>query len=90
MNEAENDTPGLVRLSDGLGAASEARMLEKTFAKKLAKAGWHTYRDEETGRVVTNAYEDERMKLQKICGLTCEVVSPPPADNVCAKIGPRL
>lgn len=25
MNEAENDTPGLVRLSDGLGAGAEAR-----------------------------------------------------------------
>ena len=73
-----------------LGAGSEARMREKTFAKKLAGAGWHTYRDEETGRVVTNAYEDERMKLQKICGLTCEVVSPPHVDNACSKIGPCL
>jgi len=63
---------------------------EKQFARKLSKAGWHTYRDEETGRVVTNAYEDERMKLQKISGLPCVVVSPPHSDNTCAKIGPRL
>lgn len=71
--------------------ASEAqRKAEKQFAKRLAKAGWHTYRDEETGRVVTNAYEDERMKLQQLCGLSCEVVSKPFADGCCARIGPRF
>ena len=63
---------------------------EKVFAKKLSRAGWHTYRDEDTGRVVTNAYPDERIKLQKICGLTCEVVSEPFTDGTCARIGPVL
>jgi hypothetical protein len=71
--------------------ASEAqRKAEKQFAKRLAKAGWHTYRDEETGRVVTNAYEDERMNLQKISGLSCEVVSRPFAEGCCVCIGPRF
>lgn len=63
---------------------------EKAFAKKLARAGWHTYRDEDTGRVVTNAYPDERLKLQQICGLTCEIVSQPFANGTCARIGPVL
>ena len=71
-------------------ASDAQRLAEKQFAKRLAKAGWHTYRDEETGRVVTNAYEDERMKLQKISGLSCEVVIRPFAEGCCARIGPRF
>ncbi len=62
---------------------------EKQFARKLAKAGWHTYRDEDTGRVVTNAYPREQAQLERISGLPCEVVVPAP-DDTCAKIGPVL
>ncbi len=71
-------------------ASDAQRQAEKQFAKRLAKAGWHTYRDDETGRVVTNAYEDECMKLQQIGGLSCEVVSRPFAEGCCARIGPRF
>ncbi len=75
----------------GVRLASDAqRLAEKQFAKRLAKAGWHTFRDEETGRVVTNAYEDERMKLQKISGLSCEIVGRPFAEGCCVRIGPRF
>jgi hypothetical protein len=83
-----------VQLTDGLGAGAEAGALakdrEKVFARKLKKAGWHTYRDEKSGRVVTNAYVHERGKLTRLSGLFCEVVSPPVEDGFCAKIGPRL
>jgi hypothetical protein len=63
---------------------------EKQFAKKLARAGWHTYRDEETGRVVVNAYENERLTLQRLSGLDCEVVSRPLPAGCCVRIGPKL
>ena len=63
---------------------------EKAFARKCRKAGWHTYRDEDTGRVVTNAYEDERVKLQNATGMDCEVVSRPFAEGCCVRIGPVL
>ena len=62
---------------------------EKQFAKRLAKAGRHTYRLEELGRVVTNAYEDERRTLEKLCGLRCEVVTSG-WNGSCARIGPIL
>ena len=64
--------------------------IERAFVRKLEKAGWHTYRDEETGRVVTNAYTHECEKLKAISGLECEVVCPPFSEGTCAKIGPRM
>jgi hypothetical protein len=91
MQMSKSDTPAAVRVEPSFRLASDAqRQAEKQFAKRLAKAGWHTYRDEESGRVVTNAYEDERMKLQKISGLACEVVSPAAAEGTCKRIGPRF
>jgi hypothetical protein len=72
---------------------SEAQELvqakEKTFAKKLSKAGWWTYTDEETGRGVTNAHAHEVAKLAKISGLPCEIVSAG-WDGGCARVGPVL
>lgn len=61
----------------------------KQFEQRLRKAGWHTYRDEETGRVVTNAYENELAKLERISGVTCEVVDAPWSGE-CVRIGPVL
>lgn len=75
---------------EAMDKATATHPAEKTFAKKLKKAGWHTYRDEDTGRVVTNAYPEERMLLQRICGLSCEIVSKPNGDEFCARIGPVL
>lgn len=63
---------------------------ERTFAKKLSKAGWSTYTDEDTGRVVTNAYENEVPKLAKISGMSCEVVSSADWDGGCVRVGPVL
>ena len=68
----------------------ETQELEKVFARKLSKAGWHTYRDEESGRVVTNAYASEREKLERISGMACEVITEPAAEGTCARIGPTL
>jgi hypothetical protein len=67
--------------------AEAAPNSEKQFAKKLQKAGWYTYTDEESGRVVTNAHTHELEKLERLSGLKCEVVSSGP-DSTCAKIGP--
>ena len=39
--------------------------VERKFARALAKAKWHTYRDDESGRVVTNAFAHEIQKLEK-------------------------
>lgn len=72
----------------GAVADGEAFSREKEFARKLSKAGWHTYRDEESGRVVTNAYPSEREKLEKISGMPCEVVSEPHGEGTCSRIGP--
>ncbi len=70
------------------GDATAETSAEKRFAARLRKAGWHTYRDEESGRVVTNAYPSEREKLEKISGMPCEVVSEPHGEGTCARIGP--
>jgi hypothetical protein len=94
MTEA-NKTPQPFGLAstEGLGAGSEAREMqrtrEKTFAKKLSKAGWWTYTDEDTGRVVTNAHDHEVAKLAKISGMACEIVSAG-WDGGCARVGPVL
>ena len=48
--------------------------LEKRFTKRLAKNQWHTYKDDSTGRVVTNAYESELPFIEKATGLKCEIV----------------
>lgn len=72
------------------GAIPVQHPVEVQFARRLEKAGWYTYRDEATGRVVTNAHECELMQLQKISGLRCEVVSPSPTPGCCARIGPTL
>ena len=48
--------------------------LEKQFKKRLAKNGWHTYKDDSTGRVVTNAYESELPFIEQATGLKCEIV----------------
>ncbi len=61
--------------------------VEKQFMKKLDKAGWTAYKQEETGRVVTNAYEHELEKLEKISGLPCEIVA---KHEVFCNIGPKL
>ena len=82
------------KITQNGNSASEERnrqkILEKQFAKRLSKAGWHTYLDEETGRVVTNANEDERLKLQEMAGLVCEVVSRTDSEECCVRIGPKL
>ncbi len=59
--------------------------------RRMARASWYTYRDDETGRVVTNAYERELEQIQKISGVPCEVVPGGvlvPGGTV--KIGPKL
>jgi hypothetical protein len=74
---------------DGAEVREMQRATERTFAKKLRKAGWYTYTDEETGRVLTNAYDYEVAKLAKISGMPCEVVNAG-WDGGCARIGPVL
>ena len=74
----------------GAEAHEMQRAKEKTFAKRLNKAGWWTYTDEETGRVVTNAHDHEVAKLAKISGMPCEIVSSAGWDGGCARIGPVL
>lgn len=44
----------------------------KRFETQLKKAGWFTYVDEKTGRVVTNCYEREFDDVQSIVGMPCE------------------
>ena len=90
---SDEATPAVLRLNAGLGAGAEARELnrakEMKFAKTLSKAGWWTYTDEDTGRVVTNAHDHEVAKLAKISGMPCEVVSAG-RDGGCARVGPVL
>ena len=74
----------------GAEAHEMQRAKEKTFAKRLNKAGWWTYTDEETGRVVTNAHDHEVAKLAKISGMPCEIVSSAGLDGGCARVGPVL
>lgn len=59
---------------------SERRMIERKFARNMKKAGWYTFRDENTGRVVTNAYRHEVAKISKISGVECEIL--PCQDDV--------
>lgn len=47
----------------------------RTFINRLKKAGWGTYEDAETGRVVTNGYLRELKELEEISGMKCEVVT---------------
>jgi hypothetical protein len=73
----------------GAEACEMQRAKEKTFSKKLSKAGWWTYTDEGTGRVVTNAHDHEVATLAKISGMQCEIVSAG-LDGGCARVGPVL
>lgn len=47
------------------------------FKKRLEKAKWYTYVDEDSGRVVTNCYEHELEAVEKITDMKCEVVGEP-------------
>ena len=85
----QNSPATLGQAKTSVMAAGDAqRNTEKHFAKRLAKAGWHTYFDNETGRVVTNAYDRDLLNLQQISGLSCEIVSRPFPAGCCARIGP--
>ena len=64
-------------------------MLEKKFSRNMKKAGWYTFKDGETGRVVTNAYRHEVDKISKISGVECELV-PHSTNLALCKIGPVL
>lgn len=73
-----------------MGTAPTEEETEKVFGKKMQRARWHTYRDEETGRLVTNAYPEELVKIEQIVGIECEIVSAPLGPGCCARIGPKL
>lgn len=63
-----------------LSAASTDRAVthdEKQFKRALRKRGWHVYRDEDSGRLVTNAYPREVARLSQQLGMPLEIVSPP-------------
>lgn len=47
---------------------------EKDFKAAMRKIGWHVYRDEESGRLVTNLYRCEVSDLSKKIGMALEVV----------------
>lgn len=70
-------------------ALEARRKTEKTFARKLSKAGWYTYKDQD-GRLVTNAFHDELSKLVAISGIPCEVLSPGAKPGELVRIGPCL
>ena len=93
MMITEDDHRIVPALSAELEAASDVREInrakEKTFAKKLSKAGWWTYTDEDTGRIVTNAHDHEVAKLAKISGMPCEIVGAG-WDGGAGKVGPVL
>lgn len=46
---------------------------EEKFARRLNRNGWFTYRHE-NGRLVTNAYRYELVKLEKIARMKLEIV----------------
>jgi hypothetical protein len=48
--------------------------LEKAFKTAMRKRGWHVYRHEETGRLVTNLYRNEVEGLSKSLGIPLEVL----------------
>lgn len=57
-----------------MSTPTEMELKERQFARKMSKAGWTTYVDEESGRTVTNAFTDEMEKVATLCGMPCEVV----------------
>jgi len=64
--------------------------IEKLFASRLRRKGWHSYTDEDSQRVVTNAYPGELEKVTKVAGMPCEIVSSVGEPAVLIRIGPKL
>lgn len=49
--------------------------IEKSFKAAMRKIGWHVYRDDETGRLVTNCYEREVLELSKRIAMLLEAAA---------------
>lgn len=69
--------------------------LDAEFKRTCKKKGWFTYFDDESGRVVTNAYRHELDVVSAAAGVECELVSSLIAKKRASRmdmmrIGPKL